>query len=348
MNSDISESNSTNESDSDISGSNSTSEFDSDVSESNSESNDNEDEYIINIKNNIFRCDNYNFTTFFIINKSNKCVVWISSIEIAEYLEYEDIDKAINNFIDNSDTIRYEKLLKKFGPANIKPLEVYSNTKFVNVAGFLGLIRNSNKGTSNHIKKWLKNDLAITLQNYKVHPEQIKIESFYDNNMISDFYRKAVVYIGYIGKINGNFFFKYGLSRHIFAKAHVKYPKIFNKFEIVFIGETDNCEHIKLLFEQDLKALKLHRTYIKYGKEFFTVSTKHPIDYLVNHMKKLIDKNPLPAIAEIRNESKKVEMQIQVISEKNELKKLELHVQLTSNKIKLKELDMQSEKERKK
>jgi len=45
---------------------------------------------------------------------------------------------------------------------------------------------------------------------------------------------------------------------------------------------------IESLFEQDLKVFKLYRTYKKLGTEFFIVSTKYSIEYLLNHIKGLI------------------------------------------------------------
>lgn len=71
---------------------------------------------------------------------------------------------------------------------------------------------------------------------------------------------------------------------------------------MVFIEETDNCEKIETLFEQDLKVFGLHRSYKDLGVEFFTISERHIIESLIGNMKNLIDTYVLPSIKEARNE----------------------------------------------
>jgi len=46
------------------------------------------------------------------------------------------------------------------------------------------------------------------------------------------------------------------LSRRFFKREN-EHLASFDTFKVVFIGETDNCEQIEQLFEDDLKKIKL-------------------------------------------------------------------------------------------
>ena len=264
---------------------------------------------IIDIDNNLFQYQGQIFTVFFIINKSNKWDAWVKLTEVTDYLKCENTAKSAN-------IMHYIDVLKKFGPTSrILP---HKDTEFINLVGFMSLIRNTAvRGNTNmDIKEWLKTEVLPLLDEYKspFQSKELKISSFYSEVLVSNFYEKAVVYIGYIGKINGSFFFKYGLSRHMFERDYEQHSKKFSVFEIVFIGETDNCERIELLFEQELKTLKLYRKYKSYGKEFFTVSTQYSIEFVINNMKNLIDENPLPSIIEAKNSHEKYKLKTQLES----------------------------------
>ena len=193
-----------------------------------------------------------------------------------------------------------------------------------------------------------------------MQPKKINIKLFYDNNAISYFYGKAVVYIAYIGKYNGEFIFKYGLSRKMFQRDYKEHSKRFDKFQVVLIEETDNCEQIESLFEEDLKVFKLHRTH-KIGTkqtELFTVTIKYSIEYVIKHMKELVKLYPLPAIKEAEDKIEKLEMTINSHKQNNKIKELELQyksspnykLELVNKKLELenRKLELENENEKEK
>ena len=191
-----------------------------------------------------------------------------------------------------------------------------------------------NKKLAKEIKKWLDNEVLPALVRhgaYSMQPKKLEIKSFYDYVTISKFYGKFVVYIGYIGRINKEHVFKYGLSKNMFKRDYEQHSKNFERFEVVYIGETDNCGEVETLFGQDLKVCGLHRTYKKYGTEFFTVSVKHPIEKLIDNMKKLIVDNPLPALKEARDKLTLAESKCEGYKQSEELRKLELQFKLSDN-----------------
>jgi hypothetical protein len=164
------------------------------------------------------------------------------------------------------------------------------------------------------------------------------------------------MYIGYIGQINNEHTFKYGKSRKMFKRDHDQYSKFFKQFDVVYIGETDNCELIEKLYENDLKIFHLYRQHNIKNKsmtELFTISTKYSIEYLVDHLKSLIENNKLPAIQDANNKIANLNSKIEFYKQSDEIKKLELQFKLSENyKLELerdiivKRLDLQIECER--
>ncbi len=169
---------------------------------------------------------------------------------------------------------------------------------------------------------------------YSVLPKKLNIKLFYDTEAISSFYGKAVMYIGYIGRIKNEHIFKYGLSRKMFERDHDQHSKFFKQFDVIYIGETDNCELIEKLFEHDLKIFRLHRQHTVKNKsitELFTISTKYSVEYLIDHLKSLIENNKLPAIQDADNKIANLNAAIKFYKQSDEIKKLELQFKLSDN-----------------
>ena len=127
--------------------------------------------------------------------------------------------------------------------------------------------------------------------------KHLNFNSFYDGTAISSFNNKSVMYIGYIGTIKNESTFKYGLSRKIFKRVHEQHSKSFSRFDLLFVGETDNCENVESLFEKDLKVFHLYRRHTINNKTFtelFTISNKYSIDYLINLVLRIV----LPALSQ--------------------------------------------------
>lgn len=312
---------------------------------------------IINIENNIFQYTGYKFTSIFVTKDDGDWDVWLKAKEVATYLEYKKPKNAITRHVDEENKMSCEKLLDFCGAPQNSPLKkLDKQTIFINLSGFFNLIHGSKQNFAKQIKKWLDNEVLPALIKhgaYSMQPKTLNIKLFYDENAISNFYNKSVVYIGYIGKVGQEYMFKYGLSRQMFKRDYEQHSKNFNMFKVIYIGETDNCENIELLFEQDLKTWQLHRTYKKHGVEFFTVSTKRSIEDLVDHMKKLINENQLPAIKEASNEVAKLTDILDLHKQNDRIRELEIQFKMTDNyklemekDITIKKLDLEIEKEK--
>lgn len=122
---------------------------------------------IVNIDNNLFQYNGYIFTSFCIINKSGKLNIWINSTEIITYLKYENANNAICNHVNNEDKMCYNNLLKKLGPIKKMPSgKISGSTNFINLHGFIDLIRHARQNKDTHIKKWLKKEILPLLHEY--------------------------------------------------------------------------------------------------------------------------------------------------------------------------------------
>ncbi len=281
---------------------------------------------IIDIENNVFQYRSKNYTVYYIL-KNNKYDAWININDCANKNNNDDI-KFVDNFIKNDknkkDILSHEQILNLYDPTNEKILH---NTSFLNSHGFINLMSNGNHKTKKSIKKWLRSDLYLSDKNKP--QEDINFELFFDNSTISSYFEKFVVYIGCTGKINGKYFYKYGISERIYKRVFEEHSKTYPNFEILFVQESNNRAKVEKLFGYNLKAIGLHRTHKKYGKELFTTSNKYSINDLINNMKNIIKENEL-------NPFKEFELEIENNKTKLEIKKLEVkEKELEIEKIKL-------------
>ena len=313
-----------------------------------------DDSSIISVDDNIFQYTGKRFTSVFVIKDDGDWDVWVKAVEIADYLEYENTTRAIRKFVDKENKLSYEKFLEIWGQTDsVLPKNLDKKTIFINLSGFFNLIHGSKQKLAKEIKKWLDNEVLPSLikyGSYSMQPKTLDIKLFYDSVAISKFYMKAALYIGFIGKIGKEFIFKYGLSRKMFERDHQQHSKNFDKFQVVFIGECDNCEQVESLFENDMKAYGLHRQLsIKDKKytELFTISIKRTYSDIIKHMQDLINTHKLPAIKEATDQIARLENVVDTFNRSEEIKKLELQFKMSDNyklemekDIKMKEIEI--------
>lgn len=209
------------------------------------------------------------------------------------------------------------------------------------------------------LKHWVNNEVLPSLVktgSYHMQPQTLNIKKFYDSASITEFFNVAVMYIAYIGFHYNQHIFKYGLSRNMFRRDYKEHRKLFDQFDVVFIGECDNCEQVEQLFEAEVMIRNLHRSFAVSGKnqtELFTVTTKHTYDYFIDFMKKLIHTHKLPAIAEANNQITTLSTIVNKYDTSEQIKQLKFQFKLSDNyklelehNIRLRELDLQIEKEK--
>ena len=95
------------------------------------------------------------------------------------------------------------------------------------------------------------NELIIKPKPIRTKP----IKSFYDDRIITPFIGKNVI-------VNDNLFANnYALSAIVIDRDFKKHRKNFINFNMVYIRECDNNDVVEKIFENELKAKKLRRSY---------------------------------------------------------------------------------------
>ncbi len=121
--------------------------------------------------------------------------------------------------------------------------------------------------------------------------------AFYKTNFYYKFHEKNVMYIAYVGKIERQDIYKYGITRNLFKREYEQHRKTFNTFEMVHVKPTFHMAQAEDLFEMELKLRNLHRKLEFGGKqqiELFTLDDNYDIDYikrLVNRISAHVDKD---------------------------------------------------------
>lgn len=268
---------------------------------------------IVDISKNIFQYDGQKFVTFLIDNDNGEQELWVKGSHVCKFLGYDNEAQALSTHVKKKNTLTFDNLCPLLKSDSAK--KITANTIFINFSGFCNLIHGSTKPFAESMRNWLDDDVLPALfkhGTYSMQPPSINIPNFYDKSAISPFYKKTVLYIGYVGKIDkdgkiaktGLTFehtFKFGLSRKMFKRDKKQHSVQFEIFKVVTILESDNAELIEKMFKRDLISFQVYRNRIINGKsqtELFTVSAKHPIESLIDHLKSLVINNRLPALVE--------------------------------------------------
>lgn len=250
-----------------------------------------EDKEIINFK--IFVDGDYEF--FF---KSKSC---------AQLLGYSEPKNAIKSHIEENEKFTYEQLLNMFphyftDRINSYPFEIRNKkTIFINEFGFYSLIFHSKMPKAIEIKKWIKEVIKSIRKNgyyinnnhheniknneiikkqFNQKPNQIIHEPNFDISEIALYSGKNVLYIGFIGIINGEHVYKYGNTIDINDRIQ-DHKKTYGKFDILYIQECNNKEILEDMFRTQMKSYEINRCY-EFDKqnrtELFATSEKYPFN----------------------------------------------------------------------
>lgn len=326
------------------------------------ETDQNDHTSLIDPKNNMIKFNGHRFVSFFVDDPNNpdNWNIWIQGSDVASFLQYTDCDQAIKINVSDKNKISFEKLFELFRPL-LKTGSKSTDNKaiFININGFFELTNKSKKDFAVKLRYWVNNEVLPSLVktgSYHMQPLTLNIKKFYDNASITQFFNVAVMYIAYIGFHYNQHIFKYGLSRNMFRRDYKEHRKNFDQFDVVFIGECDNCEQVEKLFETEVMVSNLHRSFAVNGKnqtELFTVTTKHTYDYFIDFMKKLIVTHKLPAIAEANNQITTLSAVVNQYDTAEKTRQMELQFKMSDNyklelerDIRLRELDLQIEQQR--
>ena len=120
--------------------------------------------------------------------------------------------------------------------------------------------------------------------------------AFYKKNFYYKLHEKSVMYIAYVGQVERQDMYKYGITRNLFKREYEQHRKTFDTFEMLHVKPTYNMALAEDIFEKELKLRNLHRKHKIGGKqqiELFTLDDDYDIDYikrLVNRISTHVDR----------------------------------------------------------
>jgi hypothetical protein len=156
-----------------------------------------------------------------------------------------------------------------------------------------------------------------------IKEEEINInELFWNENSISNFNNKNVVYLAFIGYINGIAYYKYGMTKQIYTREFEQHKKTFDTFIMIHIELCDNMIFVENEFKLELKSKDLLKSQEINGRkhiELFITNPQNNIKKIIQMLKDLVQKYPLEIIKKSNDEIKKLK-----IFHENEKFKLEI------------------------
>jgi hypothetical protein len=266
----------------------------------------------------------------------------------------------INKFIENINFIYNNKIPRKAdhpskGENEIILLNVSTFKKFCMTAStkraldicdyYLKMEMIMYQYTKEKLNEFKKNDKQLSNMICEELPNE---EIFWDNNSISDYNNKNVLYIGGIGEYNNIKYYKFGYSEQMYSREFEQHKKGFQIFFIIHIEICDNNTFVEKEFKKELKSKDLLRTLEINGKnqtELFITTPQNDIQKIVQILKDLVIKYPLEIIKETKNEIEKMknfyETEKQREENENEIYKndiIEYKNEIKENKVDYKEL----------
>lgn len=270
------------------------------------------------IKNELIKHDDvyglftYNDNTLktIIIDKN----IWFKGSDVSKILKYEDVNKSINSKVDEED----KQTLKSLIGGRLTNLQ--KDIIYINEDGLYSLIIKKNNENSEGFKRWIERCVLPPVKQNGSYLTQELNEynklSFYGNNqMISKYYNKNVLYIGCIGIHNNEILFKFGVSNRIFERDYEEHRKLFDTFKLIYVVECDNNYNVESLFKKELKGRKLMRKYKFNGKnqkEVFAITQSYGYDNIKMILDSIIADNDLPQIKEYKREIEQMRMQLKL------------------------------------
>jgi hypothetical protein len=172
---------------------------------------------------------------------------------------------------------------------------------------------------------------------------------FWDDNLISNFNYKCVIYLAYIGIIDGIYIFKYGVTKQVDIREFKQHKSTFEFFQMVHIEVCDNMYFVESQLQKVLESKCLLRKIMINNKtqtEIFTITKEHTLEKIIEIVKELVLNHPLESIKEkdseliklkeyYENEKIKRNYEFQLEKKDIELEKLKLinETQLKEQKL---------------
>jgi len=166
---------------------------------------------------------------------------WYKGKHLCDILLYKNTTDALIRHVSKE----YKKSYADMGVGKHDGLKIDPQTVFTDDRGLFQLVSRSKKETAIELWRKITKEILPTLfatGTYTLEPHKTDIDrlnkSFYDDNMLSDYWNNPVIYLSYIGKYKGEHKMKYGYSTNFVRRDLDEHRKTFNIFNIMGIWKT--------------------------------------------------------------------------------------------------------------
>jgi prophage antirepressor-like protein len=238
-------------------------------SSSDSDTEDEEDTSVIDLYKNIYQ---YEGKLVQLVKIENN--IWFKGSDVARILGYVKAKNAIERHVVQANKMTVDKLKVHLGglvsgPPALTFSKCDPQTIFINQEGLFFLVAQSKTIGAQQFMKWICNELLPKLFSYGTYsmkPDKLAVKEFYDDNLLSDFKDKRVVYLAYVGRHNDEEILKFGISKDFPRRELKEHRKAFSTFKVQHIEICDSNQEVeeKLKIELDarkmLRKLKIEKT----------------------------------------------------------------------------------------
>ncbi len=154
-----------------------------------------------------------------------------------------------------------------------------------------------------------------------VKKPSIQHVSFYKKNDLYKYDNKNVVYLAYVGVVNGEDMFKYGKTSQLYEREYKAHRKNFEFFEMQHVKITDNKDIVEDLFEKELQMRNIHRKItIKSMKqtELFTVTEEYDFEYIKKMLNRIVKNNPSYEVSVLKRKLEKLQSEYDLLVSQQE------------------------------
>lgn len=288
----------------------------------------NNDNSIFKLYKNIYKYDD---TSIDIIRINNE--LWFKGKDITKLLDYNNGKQAILLHVNN-DCKKTYKALKKYisfkGVYNLDPLKVGFDpqTIFIDQTGLFSLVLKSKKPEAIKFQKWISTEILPKIFKYGTYsstPIDFKNYNFYNDNLISAYSNKRVIYLAYIGEYNGEYILKFGISNDFPRRELKEHRKTFKIFNVLFIAVVDANIEVEKLLKIEFNAKNIIRNIKinnKMQTELIALNNNFNVDNCIDLIKNLISTNKLPSQNKYETENQMLKEKIkdkdEIIKSKDE------------------------------
>lgn len=292
--------------------------------------------------------------------------IWYKAKDIATILEYGNTRDAILTHVGD----KYKKAYSEVVGNSDVNVKIDPKTLFITDSGLWQLISRSKKPEAEKLWEYITEEVLPKLFSkgtYSLPAKQSDIDSlnknFYDENMISKYYNKHVVYLAYVGEYSKKHYLKFGISHNFVQRDLEQHRKSFKIFNVIKIWETLAKEKVEESIKHNfmskgmLTSMKKKEMHIKCkdnGKdpsihELIVLNEVNGVDYCTKTIDDLVATTKIPQeliyidrIKEIENNHKINTLQQELKSKTEQINMYDKLFESMNRRISILEDNLQS------